>query len=166
MYRLEHRADLPSRGLSKSAMAAAKALLIAAGVLKPKIKGTATEHAKSGSTATEHATSPALTATEHAASSSQSGSSATEHASEDVSLLPLTGISKSTSMLQSSATEPASEDAFFLGDTDLEKILFTDIMETLLRRYVLIPIFAPWVQRVSERCVQSQYSQLATFIIN
>ena len=104
-------------------MAAAKALLSAAGLLKPKTKGIATKHSKSGSTATEHAASPALTAKEHAASSSQSGSTATEHATEDVPRQPLPGFPKSKSKPQSTATEHASEDAFFLGDNDLEKIV-------------------------------------------
>ena len=75
---------------------AARALLAAAGLLKPS------------------------TATERATSSSQSGSTATEHAtSSDVSRLPLTGLSRSTTQQQASA----AEDDFFLGDDDLEKIV-------------------------------------------
>ena len=70
MYRLEHRADLPSRvqqidSPPSSFMAASKAWL-AGGLLE---KSTATEHAtSSSSTATEHATFSSSTATEHATS--------------------------------------------------------------------------------------------------
>jgi len=75
-------------------MAAAKALLIAAGLLKRKTS----------------------TATEHARSSSQPDSAAS---TDDVSLWPLTGLPRSTSKLQASA----SVDDFSLGDDDLEKIV-------------------------------------------
>ena len=80
-------------------MAAAKALLAAAGLLKPKTKLPKTS-----------------TATEHATSSSQPDSAAS---TDDVSLRPLTGLPMSTSKLQASA----SEDGFLLGDDDLEKIV-------------------------------------------
>ena len=79
-------------------MAAAKALLSAAGLLKPNTK------LLKKSTATERATS-----------SSQPDPAAS---TDDVSLLPLTGLPMSTSKLQASA----SEDGFLLGD-DLEKIV-------------------------------------------
>ena len=75
-------------------MAAAKALLIAAGLLKQNKKLVKT------SSATERSTSSSSTATEH-------------------SRLPLTGLPMSTSKLQASA----SEDAYLLGDNDLEKIV-------------------------------------------
>ena len=75
-------------------MAAVKALLSAAGVLKQNKK------LLKKSTATEHATSSSSTATEH-------------------SRLPLTGLPMSTSKLQASA----SEDGYLLGDNDLEKIV-------------------------------------------
>ena len=80
-------------------MAAAKALLSAAGLLKPNTK------LLKKSTATERATS-----------SSQPDPAAS---TDDVSLLPLTGLPMSTSKLQASA----SEDGFLLGDNDLEKIV-------------------------------------------
>jgi hypothetical protein len=73
-------------------MAATKALLTAAGLLKT-------------STATELATSP-----------SQPDPAAS---TDDVSLLPLTGLPRSTSNLQASA----SDDGFLLGDNDLERIV-------------------------------------------
>jgi hypothetical protein len=73
-------------------MAAAKALLTAAGLLKTS------------------------TATELATSSSQPDPAAS---TDDVSLLPLTGIPMSTSKLHASA----SDDGFLLGDNDLEKIV-------------------------------------------
>ena len=82
---------------------AAKALLSAAGLLKPNTK------LLKESTATEHATSSSSTATEHAPAAS----------TDDVSRLPLTGLPMSTSKLQASA----SEDAHLLGDNDLEKIV-------------------------------------------
>ena len=92
-------------------MAAARALLAATGLLKPKPKGTATEHStsssQSGSTATEHATSRALL------------SPRPSYIAQDVSLLPLTGLPSSTSKLQA----PASENRFLIGDHDLEKIV-------------------------------------------
>ena len=75
-------------------MAAAKALLIAAGLLKQNKKLVKT------SSATERSTSSSSTATEH-------------------SRLPLTGLPMSTSKLQASA----SEDGYLLGDNDLEKIV-------------------------------------------
>ena len=75
-------------------MAAAKALLIAAGLLKQNKK------LVKKSSATERSTSSSSTATEH-------------------SRLPLTGLPMSTSKLQASA----SEDAYLLGDNDLEKIV-------------------------------------------
>ena len=84
-------------------MAAARALLTAAGLLKK-------------STATEHAPSSSSTATEHATSSSPLDSAAS---TDDVSRLPLTGLPMSTSKLQASA----SEDGYLLGDNDLEKIV-------------------------------------------
>jgi hypothetical protein len=80
-------------------MAAAKALLTAAGMLKPKTRLSKTS-----------------TATEYATSSSQLDSAAS---TDDVSLGPLTGLPMSTSKLQATA----SEDKLFLGDTDLEKIV-------------------------------------------
>ena len=80
-------------------MAAAKALLTAAGLLKPNTKLLKTS-----------------TATELATSSSQPDPAAS---TDDVSLLPLTGLPVSTSKLQASA----SEDGFLLGDNDLEKIV-------------------------------------------
>jgi hypothetical protein len=80
-------------------MAAAKALLTAAGLLKPNTKLLKTS-----------------TATELATSSSQPDPAAS---TDDVSLLPLTGLPTSTSKLQASA----SEDGFLLGDNDLEKIV-------------------------------------------
>ena len=86
-------------------MAAAIALLSAAGLLKVK-----------KSTATEHATSSSSTATEHATSSSPPDPAAS---TDDVSRLPLTGLPMSTSKLQASA----SEDGYLLGDNDLEKIV-------------------------------------------
>ena len=55
-------------------------------------------------------------ATEHATSSSQPDPAAS---TDDVSLLPLTGLPMSTSKLHASA----SEDGFLLGDNDLEKIV-------------------------------------------
>ena len=79
-------------------MAAAKALLSAAGLLKPSTK------LLKKSTATERATS-----------SSQTDPAAS---TDDVSLLPLTGLPMSTSKLQASV----SEDGFLLGE-DLEKIV-------------------------------------------
>ena len=88
-------------------MASAKALLAAAGVLKP-----------STSTATEHAAKlpKTSTATEHATSSSQPDTAASM---EDAPLRPLTGLPMSTSKPQASA----SLDYFSLGDSDLEKIV-------------------------------------------
>ena len=80
-------------------MAAAKALLSAAGLLKPNTK------LLKKSTATERATS-----------SSQPDPAAS---TDDVSLLPLTGLPRSTSKRQASA----SEDGCLLGDNDLEKIV-------------------------------------------
>ena len=80
-------------------MASAKALLSAAGLLKPNTK------LLKESTATEHATS-----------SSQPDPAAS---TDDVPRLPLTGLCMSTSKLQASA----SEDDFCLGDNDLEKIV-------------------------------------------
>ena len=91
-------------------MAAAKALLSAAGLLKHNNK------LLKKSTATEHATSSSSTATEHATSSSPPGPAAS---TDDVSRLPLTGLPMSTSKLQASA----SEDGYLLGDNDLEKIV-------------------------------------------
>ena len=91
-------------------MAAAKALLTAAGVLKHNKK------LLKKSTATEHATSSSSTATEHATSSSPPDPAAS---TDDVSRLPLTGLPMSTSKLQASA----SEDDYLLGDNDLEKIV-------------------------------------------
>ena len=86
-------------------MAAAKALLTAAGMLKPKT-----------CTATEHASSSSLqsTATEHASPWPLLQSTATEHA--DISARPLTGIPMS---------RPASDPdvRFLLGDADLEKLV-------------------------------------------
>ena len=73
-------------------MAAANVLLTAAGLLKTS------------------------TATELATSSSQPDPAAS---TDDVSLLPLTGLPMSTSKLQASA----SEDGFLLGDNDLERIV-------------------------------------------
>ena len=70
-------------------MAAAKALLTAEGSLKK-------------STATEHAPSSSSTATEHATSSSPLDPAAS---TDDVSRLPLTGLTMSTSKLQASASE-------------------------------------------------------------
>ena len=83
-------------------MAAAKALLTAAGFLPPKTRLPKT------STATEHATSSSRmsTATEHAPKDSAAST-------DDVSLRPLTGIPRSS----------ASEDGLFLGDTELEKVV-------------------------------------------
>ena len=75
-------------------MAAAKALLTAAGALKPKTSA----------------------ATEHATSSSRPDSAAS---TDDVSLRPLTGLPMSTSKLQTAD----SETDFLLGDNDLEKIV-------------------------------------------
>ena len=80
-------------------MAAAKALLNAAGLLKPNTK------LLKKSTATEHATS-----------SSQPDPAAS---TDDVSLLPLTGLRVSTSNMQASD----SDDGFLLGDNDLERIV-------------------------------------------
>ena len=80
-------------------MAAAKALLSAAGLLKHNKK------LLKKSTATEHATS----------SSPPDPAASTD----DVSRLPLTGLPMSTSKLQASA----SEDGYLLGDNDLEKIV-------------------------------------------
>ena len=77
-------------------MAAAKALLTAAGLLKPKTKQPNTS-----------------AATEHATSSDQVSLRI------DISVRPLTGLSTSTSSGQASA----SEDAALLGDDDLEKIV-------------------------------------------
>ena len=91
-------------------MAAAKALLNAAGLLKDNKK------LLKKSTATEHATSSSSTATEHATSSSPPDPAAS---TDDVSRLPLTGLPMSTSKLQASA----SEDGYLLGDNDLEKIV-------------------------------------------
>ena len=79
-------------------MAAAKALLTAAGVLKPP------KTSKTPKTST---------ATEHAASSSQLDPAAT---TDDVALGPLTGLSTSTSRW-------SSAECLYLGDTDLEKIV-------------------------------------------
>ena len=75
-------------------MAAAKALLTAAGALKPKTSA----------------------ATEHATSSSRPDSAAS---TDGASLRPLTGLPMSTSKLQAAD----SEDDFLLGDNDLEKIV-------------------------------------------
>ena len=80
-------------------MAAAKALLTAAGLLEPKTELLETS-----------------TATELATSSSQPDPAAS---TDDVFLLPLTGLPMSTSKLQASA----SEDGFLLGDNALEKIV-------------------------------------------
>ena len=80
-------------------MAAARALLAAAGLLKPRTKLPKTS-----------------AATEHATSSYQPDSAAS---TDDVFLRPLTGLPMSTSKLQSSD----SEDGFLLGDNDLEKIV-------------------------------------------
>ena len=91
-------------------MAAAKALLTAAGLLCSNKK------LLKKSTATEHATSSSSTATEHATSSSPPDPAAS---TDDVSRLPLTGLPMSTSKLQASA----SEDGYLLGDNDLEKIV-------------------------------------------
>ena len=92
-------------------MAAAKALLTAAGMLKPKTSPPKTR------TATEHASSSSLqsTATEHASSSSLLQSNATEHA--DISARPLTGIP----MSRPQAPDP--DVRFLLGDEDLEKLV-------------------------------------------
>ena len=70
-------------------MAAAKAMFTAEGSLKK-------------STATEHAPSASSTATEHATSSSPLDSAAS---TDDVSRLPLTGLTMSTSKLQASTSE-------------------------------------------------------------
>ena len=101
-------------------MAAAKALLTAAGLLKPMSRQL------KKSTATEHATSSSSTATEHATDVSrvhvallQSITADRAASTDDVSRLPLTGLPMSTSELQASA----SEDGYFLGDNDLEKIV-------------------------------------------
>ena len=91
-------------------MAAAKALLSAAGMLKQNKK------LLKKSTATEHATSSSGTATQHATSSSPPDPAAS---TDDVSHLPLTGLPMSTSKLQASA----SKDGYLLGDNDLEKIV-------------------------------------------
>ena len=80
-------------------MAVTKALLSAADLLKPNTK-----------------LLKKITATERATSSSQPDPAAS---TDDVSLLPLTGLPMSTSKLQASA----SEDGFSLGDNDLEKIV-------------------------------------------
>ena len=80
-------------------MAAAKALLTAAGLFEPKTELLETS-----------------TATELATSSSQPDPAAS---TDDVFLLPLTGLPMSTSKLQASA----SEDGFLLGDNALEKIV-------------------------------------------
>ena len=101
-------------------MAAAKALLSAAGLLKinKKVlkKSTATEHAApSSSTATEHATSRIHLALLQSIQSPPDPAASTD----DVSRMPLTGLSMSTSKLQASA----SEDGYLLGDNDLEKIV-------------------------------------------
>ena len=80
-------------------MAAAKALLSAAGLLNPNAK------LLKKSAATEHATS-----------SSQPDPAAS---TDDVSLLPLTELPKSTATEHASA----SEDGFALGDKDVDKIL-------------------------------------------
>ena len=82
---------------------AAKALLSAAGLLKPN-----TKVLRAKSTATEHATSASSTATEHAPAAS----------TDDVSRLPLTGLPMSTSELQASASK-----RYLVGDNDLEKIV-------------------------------------------
>ena len=91
-------------------MAAAQALLSAAGLVKPNTK------LLKKSTATERATSTSKsTATERATSST-----------DDVSLLPLTGLPMSTSKLQASAAEDSEmigEDCRTAGDNDLEKIV-------------------------------------------
>ena len=96
-------------------MAAAKALLAAAGLLH----STATEHAAkpNTSTATEHAAKlpQTSTATEHATSSSQLDTGAS---TEDVPRWPLTGLTMSTSKPRASA----SEDDCSIGDSDLGKI--------------------------------------------
>ena len=102
-------------------MAAAKALLTAAGLLKPPKTSktpktsTATEHTDLSWNHTALATALATTstATEHAASSFQLDPAAT---TDDVALGPLTGLSISTPRL-------SSADCLFLGDTDLEKIV-------------------------------------------
>ena len=109
-------------------MAAANALLNAAGLLKDNKK------LLKKSTATEHATPSSSTATEHATSSSPPDPAAIERSTDvsrlhqallqsiftnDVSRLPLTGLPMSTSKLQASA----SEDGYLLGDNDLEKIV-------------------------------------------
>ena len=101
-------------------MAAAKALISAAGFLKlnKKLfkKSTATEHATSScSTATEHATSRLHLALLQSIQSPPDPAASTD----DVSRLPLTGLPMSTSKLQASA----SEDGYLLGDNDLEKIV-------------------------------------------
>ena len=77
-------------------MAAAKALLSAAGLLKHNKK------LLKKSTATEHAPSSSSTATEHATSSSPLDPAASM---DDVSRLPLTGLTMSTSKLQASTSE-------------------------------------------------------------
>ena len=102
-------------------MAAAKALLTAAGLLKPPKTSktpktsTATEHTELSWNHTALATALATTstATEHAASSFQLDPAAT---TDDVALGPLTGLSISTPRW-------SSEDGLFLGDPDLEKIV-------------------------------------------
>ena len=101
-------------------MAAAKALLSAAGLLKINTKvlkkSTATEHAApSSSTATEHATSRIHVALLQSIQSPPDPAASTD----DVSRMPLTGLPMSTSKLQASA----SEDGYLLGDNDLEKIV-------------------------------------------
>ena len=85
-------------------MAAAKALLSAAGLLKQNKK------LLKKSTATEHATSSSSTATEHATSASPPDPAAS--ATGD-SRLPLTGLPMSES----------SENGYLLGHNDLEKIV-------------------------------------------
>ena len=92
-------------------MAAARALLSAAGLLKPNSK------LLKKSTATEHASSSSSTATEHATDERHHPAASTD----DVSRLPLTGlrISNRRWSLQASA----SEDDYLLGDKDLEKIV-------------------------------------------
>ena len=112
-------------------MAAAKALLTAAGLFEPKTElletSTATELATSSSQPDPAASAAGLlepktelletsTATELATSSSQPDPAAS---TDDVFLLPLTGLPMSTSKLQASA----SEDGFLLGDNALEKIV-------------------------------------------
>ena len=87
-------------------MAAAKALISAAGFLKlnKKLfkKSTATEHATSScSTATEHATSRLHLALLQSIQSPPDPAASTD----DVSRLPLTGLPMSTSKLQASALE-------------------------------------------------------------